>query len=304
MSTAAKSKIFILPTREGLAFLVVGVVLFVISLAYTHNLAFSAASIFMSVIMISAFFTNNNLSMLEVKNVQAFGGESGKAELKVAIFNKSRHQRFCLECSLAGFSSLPITLEPREWGTVAIRLKGTRGRYQYGRITLFTRFPFGLFRAWRNYRLSGAVLIYPEFKGKLPLPVFRGGGQRGDRPFSVGRESGSEEFFGHRKHNEADSLYRVDWKAYARERGLWNKVFEDPSSPGFSFDYEDIPLKDREEKLSQMAKWIEQAEAMGASYKIHLDGAEIAGKWGRGKKYFSDCMEALSLWESEEKTLK
>ena len=301
---AAKSKIFILPTREGLIFLVVGVTLFVIALAYAHNLAFSAASVFMSVIMISAFFTNNNLSMLEVKNVQSFGGESGKAELKVSVFNKSRQQRFGLECSLAGFSSLPVTLEPGEWGTLTIPLKGTRGRYRYERLTLSTRFPFGLFRSWRHYRLSGAILIYPEFKGDLVLPVFQGGERRGERPFLQEQHSGSEEFYGHRRHQAEYSLYRVDWKAYAREKGLWSKIFTDPSSPRFSFDYESISLKDREGRLSQMAKWIDCAENMGAFYRIRLTGAEISGKWGRGEKYLKECMEALSLWEAEERILR
>ena len=299
-----KSKIFILPTREGLVFLGMGVVLFVIALAYAHNLAFSAASIFMSIVMISAFFTNNNLSMLEVNNVQAHGGESGKAELRVTIFNKSRHQRFSLEASLGGFVSLSKNLEPGEWGTLTIPLKGERGCYHYNRITLATRFPFGLFRSWRHYRLSGSVMIYPEYKGKLRLPVFRGGEQKGGTPSSVELERGSEEFFGHQKHREEDSLYRVDWKAYAREKGLWSKIFKDPSSPRFLLDYDNMPLNDREERLSQMAKWMDRAETMGAFYKVCLEGVSFPGEWGRGEKYFRDCMEALSTWQCEERTLR
>ena len=304
MDTASKSKIFIIPTREGLVFLLVGVVLFIIALAYTHNLAFSAAAVFMSIIMISAFFTNNNLSMLEIRGVRAIGGESGKAELKVAVFNKSRHQRFCFECSLAGSTSFLISLEPKEGGTVSIPLRGERGSYRYGRITLSTQFPFGLFRSWRNYQISGMFFIYPDFKGNLALTAFQGGDPKGGRLSSLETESGSEEFFGHQRYREEDSLYRLDWKAYARERGLWSKIFKDPSSLRFRIDYERIPLKEREEKLAQMALWIEQAEALGAFYKVYLEGASLPTAWGRGAKYFQDCMEALSVWKSEERILR
>ena len=304
MNNTDKSKIYILPTKEGLLFLGAGVVLFIIALAYAHNLAFSAAAVFMSIVMISAFFTNNNLSMLEIKNIQAFGGESGKSELRITVLNKSRHQRFCLECSLAGFVSLPITLEAREWGVLTLPLKGDRGQYRYKRITLSTRFPFGLFRSWRYYRLPGTLFIYPGFKGNLGLPVFQGEGSRGEASLSIKHESGSEEFFGHQKHRQEHSLYRVDWKAYAREKGLWNKIFKDPSSPRFIFDYENVPIKDREEKLSQMAKWIDQAESMGAFYKVQLEDSELSKEWGRGERYFQDCMETLSTWKNEERILK
>ena len=98
---------------------------------------------------------------------------------------------------------------------------------------------------------------------------------------------GSEEFFGHERHREEDSLYRLDWKAYARERGLWSKIFKDPASPRFYFDYEGVPLKDREEKLSQMAGWIEQAESMGALYKIRLDGSGTRRGMGARGEIFS-----------------
>ena len=304
MNRALNSKIFILPTKEGAVFLLIGVVLFIIALAYTHNLAFSAAAVFMSIIMISAFFTNNNLSMLEVRGVQALGGESGKAELKVAVLNKSPYQRFGLEGCLAGFTSLPITLEPGEGGILSIPLKGARGVYRYERITLATKFPFGLFRSWRNYRTSGTIFIYPDFKGNLTLPISQGGELKGGIPSSFEVESGSEEFFGHQKYREEDSLYRLDWKAYARERGLWSKVFKDPSSPRIGIDYDKIPLKGREEKLAQMAQWIEQAETVGVFYKVYLEGVNLPTEWGRGIKYFRNCMEALSIWEAEERILR
>ena len=304
MSEISKSKIFILPTREGLLFLLIGVVLFIIALVYTHNLAFSAAAVFMSVILISAFFTNHNLSKMEMRSVRSFGGESGKAELKVAIFNGSRQQRFGLECSLGGFFSLPINLESGEGGTSTIALKGSRGRYHYKRMTLSTRFPFGLFRAWRNYRVRGTIYIYPSFKGNLLLPGCSGEGVKGEEMSQVEIDNGSEEFFGHKRHQEEDSLYRLDWKAYARERGLWGKVFTDPASPRFFFDYEKVPIKEGEEKLSQLAEWIKQAESMGALYKIRLEGIELPEEWGCGDKYFRDCMEALSGWKNEEKVLR
>ena len=304
MSEISKSKIFILPTREGLLFLLIGAVLFIIALVYAHNLAFSAAAVFMSIIMISAFFTNYNLSKMELRSVRALGGESGKAELKVAIYNGSRQQRFGLQCSLAGFSSLPINLESGEGGISTIALKGGRGRYQYKRMTLSTRFPFGLFRAWRNYGIGGVVYIYPDFKGNIPMPGSRGEGVKGEVVSEVEIDNGSEEFFGHKRHQEEDSLYRLDWKAYARERGLWSKIFKDPASPRFYFDYEGVPLDEREEKLSQLAGWMDQAESMGAFYKIRLDGVGLPEEWGRGEKYFRDCMEALSAWKSKERVLK
>ena len=72
----------------------------------------------------------------------------------------------------------------------------------------------------------------------------------GDRERRVARagQSGSEEFRGLRGYVPGDSLSQVDWKGYARGRGLNVKLFEEPASGRLWLRYDrtdELPLEQR-----------------------------------------------------------
>ena len=289
-------KTFILPTRHGYYFLSVAFIVFFISLSYANNLSLSTSFLFVSVILTGAVFTNENLSKVQIESVRFRNGVSGQAAVDVVVINGSGSKKFNMEVSLVKFCSAALSLNPREKGTLSIPLRLPRGRYGFKKITLMSGFPFGLFCSWKNCAVFGHVYVYPEtIQHKIPLPEPLGSGA-GDRT-SVSFVRGSDEFFGHQNYIEGDSWRQVDWKAWARERGLLSKIFEENSSRKFLFDFAAIPLKSDTHKLEQLACWLEQAEGEGAHYQMLFPGLKL--DWGAGPEHFLNCMCHLSSWKAD-----
>ena len=171
MSEVSKSKIFILPTREGLIFLLIAAVLFIIALRIcTQPRFFCSGNFFVRHCDKYLFYQLQSLQdRIEKCSCHRWGEwESGVERLLFSIGSQAPALWFGVLTGRVSFPC-PSILNPEKGGTATITLKGERGRYRYKRMTLTTRFPFGLFRSWRNYKVSGTVHIYPSLEGKPAL---------------------------------------------------------------------------------------------------------------------------------------
>jgi uncharacterized protein (DUF58 family) len=63
-------------------------------------------------------------------------------------------------------------------------------------------------------------------------------------------------------------------------------------------DFSALHFGDMEEKLSQLALWVIEAERARRSYGLRLPGVEIPP--GVGQSHFHQCLRALSLFELKE----
>lgn len=300
------NKIFIIPNRYGLYFLSIIFILFLISLSYGHSLAFTTTFVFVSLVMTSAHFTNFNLSGIEVFSLRTpvdfYQGE--EASVVVNLRNLSKKTRFDIVISLKHgtrvFQSRPITLRPLENHSVEIPLNNMeRGSYQISRVTVSSSFPFGLFYAWKYWYIDSELLVYPPFFGEdlpsFPKPISprnSSGSQKGKE------ELGSEEFFGHQDYHEGMPLRSIDWKAYARGKGILLKKFVQESDLHFLFNFSKLS-GDREGRLSILTSWLEQAEEVGVMYAVVLDGEKP--NFGRGRSFKRNILRKLALFEGKER---
>ena len=289
------NKIYILPTKAGFYFLSTGFILFFISLSYAHNLAFAASFLFISIIIISTIYTNYNLSNISIKGVKVVNGIAEDAHLKIRLLNSGKRKKFGIKINLGKMKSNLCDLDIKEEKTIELPLILARGKYQFNKLTIRTVFPFGIFKSWKNCPVSGECFIYPILEKGASLPPLHLLDQNIAKGASLLNSPGSEDFYGHKKHTQGESWRLVDWKAFAKGRGILAKWFVDESNFSFVFNFNQIHLNETEKKLQRISSWITKAYHSGKLYKLIMP--EIVIPLGSGEKHFAHCMEVLSSWE-------
>ncbi|MBO9666166.1 MAG: DUF58 domain-containing protein [Bdellovibrio sp.] len=284
---------YILPTGFGLAFGLMALTLFFMAVGYANNLIYIFFFFLLSVALTGMVVTNLNVNavdFLEVTGSDLIAGEVGRVRVMVA--NSSPFERFQIEAHFDKTkNSLPFSLGSSERSNVEVPFAApSRGIHALPRLILQSKFPFGLLRAWRVFKEPGIVLVLPKRAG---IKQFPSGSSEDVHLNSVGL------FRDHRIYQSGDSVRRIDWKASARRHDILVKNFEEPEKPALSFQWQQTEgMGDVEARLSQLALWIDEAEAQRFEYSLHLGFRNIPAS--SGKEHWRTCMEALALAQPKE----
>lgn len=288
-------RIFIVPTRVGLLFVVVLCVMLLGAINYDlslgHALVFLLAGLGI-VAMVQTFRNLIGLRLMPGRVEPVFAGDP--ARFPIRIENTRAYARRSLTLAFGRELSAVINVPAKDLATATLSTPTlSRGRLDPGRITLSTRYPLGLFRAWSYPHPPFSCLVYPK-PIETPLPtasiVAHTGQYHG--------EHGQEDFSGLRLYQPNDSPRHIAWKAVARDiehRPLLVKEFMGGASEELWLDLalapDDASL---ETKLSILAGWILAAESLHVRYGLRLPGREIAPD--QGDMHRNSCLEALALY--------
>jgi len=289
-------RVFILPTRQGLVFALVLMTMIVGSINYTLGLGFILAFLLVALGVNAMIYTFRNLASLRLTRGRAqavFAGNS--AFFTVHIENNGRAARHAIglthDRKQAIFVDVPAhTTTPAVLGIPAPR----RGVLRPGRLTLFTRYPLGLYYAWAYLELDMQCIVYPRpATPGLPLPPAATSAGAGAE-----RGSGQEDFSGLRQYHVGDSPRHVAWKAAARDQGLLTKLFSGRAETELWLEWGQLPQQlDAEERLSHLARWVLDAHAAGLAYGLRLPGETVDMAAGDAQR--ERCLEALALFEHD-----
>lgn len=287
-----RRRLYILPTRSGLAAAALLLLMLLAGLNYSNSLTLFLTFLLVAFALVVMQQCHRNLLGIEVSAIEApavFAGS--RATLRVLLSNRGARARLRLEGALPGEETGTSDLPPGSQQTLALQLAAPRrGRMHLGRVRLATAYPFGLFRAWTWVHAPLELLVYPRPRGRLQLPLAAGlpAGLRSQR------QVGGDEWLGLRAFRDGDSPRQVDWKAYAREAPLLVKEYIQASAELRWLDFAQLPGLDVEARLSQLAAWVVEAEARGERYGLRLPGAELAPQ--RGPQHRHRCLAALALY--------
>jgi uncharacterized protein (DUF58 family) len=290
-------RVFILPTRQGLLFGAVLLAMLTGSINYTLGLGFVLTFLLAALGLNAMIHTFRNLANLRVTGGRArpvFAGDT--AQFAVHLENGSGAARHAIGLTQDGkdctFVDLPAhSITPALVGVPAAR----RGILRPGRLTLFTRFPLGLYRAWSYLEFDMHCLVYPRpaFPG-LPLPPAATSDGAG-----VVHGLGQEDFSGLRQYHVGDSPRHIAWKAAARDQGLLTKQFTGRAHTELWLEWSLLPAQmSIEERLSHLARWVLDAHATGASYGLRLPAKTVGFALGEAQR--DRCLEALALYGSDQ----
>lgn len=288
--TLAHKRIFILPTRRGMDFVVIIGILLLIAFIYNNNLAYLLCFLLASVFFITIIHTFKSLSGLVIykgQSASVFAGEAAGFDIHVS--NPTSEARFNLQLHLT--DEVLFSLEPQQKQCVTLHSPTQkRGWHPCGKIILSSTYPLGLFRAWSVLRFDAKALVYPKpAKEVLAFPENAGvQNQQGSA------KTGNDEFYGLKEYQSGDSIRHIHWKAFAKGLGLYSKQYSGETFAELWLDYETAPGHDTEQRLSQMCRWLVDADKAGLHYGFMLPGLKIQPS--SGTLHFKKCLEALALF--------
>ncbi len=297
-----RRRVFILPTRAGLALGLMLIVLFIGSVNYGLSLGFGLTFLIAACAVIDMHLTFRNLAHLYLAPGRVrplFAGEEARFELH--LINRNRHDRYALMLGFIG-KDLPDIWQPVDipGGSTRVVTLGVtaarRGLLAAPRVKIQTRFPLGWLRAWSYWQPKMQVLVYPQPEQFLqPLPI--GSADQADGSGSAG----DNDFAGIRAYQSGDSPRQLAWRQIARmdsQQGapLITKHFQGGATSELLLDFSLLPTSlALETRLSRMTRWVMEAEARGMPYGFRLGQMVFASAIGPAHQ--AACLQELALYQ-------
>jgi len=288
-------RIYILPTRRGIAFLLSLLLMLLASINYALSLGYALSFLLTGLFAASLLHTYRNVAGIGFKSIKGnsvFAGErtqylieiennSTQARHGISVRTKSANTTF----NVAANDSTAIQLAP---------LAEHRGYHQLGRLTITSTYPLGLWRTWCYLHTDQQSLVYATPEKSPPAINSTAHSSDGDNP----QQTNHGEIAGVRDYHPGDPPSAIAWKAAARGQGLYVKTFEEEtqgSDAQLSLPATGVP--DLEHQLSRLTAWALQAESAAADYSLSLPEKHIA--LDRGAHHLHDVLKALALHRPE-----
>ena len=291
--------IYILPTPAGLMFAATLLVLLLASINYQLNLGYVLTFLLAGSGVVSMHVTHNTLRTLTLRLRAPAPVFAGEPALLEAVLTSPDDARFGVGLRLVDADASTLTwIDVPAQGQASAQVSFVptqRGLRPLPTLSIETRFPLGLFRAWAIWRPASQLLVFPALeRPSAPLPPARavsGGMARG-------RSTQGGEVEGVRSYRRGDPLKLVYWKKAAKTLASGGDlVSRDTASAVHQqlwLDWQACSGLDPEARLSRLAAWVVAAQRAGAEYGLGLPGQGIEP--GEGEAHRRRCLEALALW--------
>jgi len=288
-------RVYILPTKQGLLFSFLLFIMLLGSINYSNSLGYFLTFFLSSLLVVTIFHTFNNLLHLSIGPAicqPVFAKENSGFSLH--IDNRQYQNRFSILAFTAKDNLIISDLKKNELNTIFVKhVYPQRGLIPLPRLTLETRFPFGLFRAWTFVELEQSQLVYPNPSSDDTLPLLSNGYSEGNKQ----RDTGVDDFKSLRTYAEGDPLQHIHWKNFARHHTLQTKEFTTTTSDEFWINWSDTTANNIEDKLSQLCKWLILADKKHYAYGLRLPNITI--QTNSGKKHLNNCLKQLALYKTD-----
>ena len=296
--------IYIVPSRQGMMFVVVIGIVFIAAINYAVSLAFALAFLMVSIFVLSILYTFNNLNRLSLAalpNQPVFSGDTIGFNIMLSRAANKTHEALELsylvggrvtaeEKSPAAVTSVDLVEQDREQVKVFTpALK--RGNFKAPFLRITTRFPLGLARAWSIVDLDQHCLVYPK---PVPFQLDQFNSGSGGSDDTAIKKDGSEDFYGLRDYVPGDPLKQVAWKNVARGQGMQVKQFVDYVDSNIWLDWDMFYGFSIEERLSRLCYCVLQLDRRRQPFGLKLPGVEIPP--GSGAEHRARLLKALALF--------
>ncbi len=272
--TIEHQRVYILPTRCGIAYLISLLLMLVASINYALNLGYALCFLLTGLFAASLLHTYKNLAGIGIKKIstqECFAGQN--AVFDVEVFNATDLPRYGIQLKTKYYAT-SVAVDANASSVAQLQKNTlTRGFESIERITLTSSYPLGLWRTWCYVHSDSQALIYP--KPEVDAPVLPTQAMNSDGDKSIARLSG--DIAGLRNYQPGDSQNAIAWKQMARGQGIFVKTFEDEASGGdLVLSLESTKLFDLEEKLSRLTAWIIEADKQNINYQLELNANSAA----------------------------
>ena len=299
----SQRSIFIIPSKVGLVFSLLLILLLVTAINYQNSLIFGLSFWLFSVAMSAMIFSFRNLSGLIIKaSHPTYGFVDDHVEIPIRLqSNKREYQGLQLFWPQHGIKNnkeyeantirdVAIIKGQEKEITIPYQLK-KRGYLETPRLSLKSYYPFGLYKCWTWLSLKTPGIVFPK---PIFTPFIAGEGEGDDMPSDVSLLVGNDEFLGFRNYQVGDSLKHVAWKYLAKGKGLLSKEYDSQQLSMQWLDWYCLQSMPIETRLSHLCGWVLQAEKENRAYGLRLPNITIPPS--HGDQHRTHCLTQLALY--------
>lgn len=287
--TRERTKVYIIPSKNGMRFVAINFFLFLIAIAYANNLALLITFLMVTFFVLQMFTIHRIVNMTHLDKI-VLGNEFVNFEHFARMSTASPISKELspfLQISLIDKKNQEIEgiflkqINPHQ---IQFNLDITkRGRYDFKRIKIYTYGATKLFYVWRYFPLDQTLFIYPERKNVNTKKLILDNGERAN--------SGEAEFEHHTRYMRGMNSKRIDWKVYAKSHQLFSKIYSDNEATVFDINYHTF-TEEQENRLSYMSYLIDKYFHESVPYKVTLPNQIIPA--GVGHRHYEESLEAIS----------
>jgi uncharacterized protein (DUF58 family) len=207
--------------------------------------------------------SNNNVKDLKLRVLESPLVPAGsRVEVRVMLEQTGKDASRRVSVGVTGGSASDRKTIERISPGEAIEVRVPVGAFRRGihalpDFVITSRYPLGLFHTWKKFRSGFSAWIHPAPSGGIPW-----------RNNEWKNEDSCLEYREHRRANPGDSQARIDWKRYARDRNPLFRVYDVDRDRKILLRWEDIQHLPLEDALSQLARWMIDAESTGIDAEI------------------------------------
>lgn len=295
--TLNQSRIFIVPTRQGLMLLVVAIGLLLLAINFETPLNYGFAFWLIAMLFVSVQLTFRNMTGLTITALPgSLVGPRETCGIPIRLTSQSKRQRGNLELIHPDWGVVHASLQQGE-GLCVLPISSThRGPIKLPRFRIESRFPFGLVVAWSQIQLSASGWAYPE---AITSRRYLASGANDDDNAGLNDHfliAGSEDFHQLREYNPGDAISRLHWPSFSKDQ-LVVKTFSDYQQTDEWLDWAQFPHLDTEDKLSALAGLAETYCAQQRVYGLKLPNQEVP--MGQGTEHLQQVRQALAEYGYE-----
>ena len=291
--TVEHQRIYIVPSKRGLAFLLALMVCLIASINYQLNLGYALSFLLAGLFAASLLHTYKNLSGLTLDAVSAKPATCGdNAVFQLQLSNKGQQDRIGIDITYAG-ERVRTDVNTNETTRVELPLKTTQRGYQaLGRIALTSQYPIGLWTTWSYCHTPASVIVRPKPETTPPpMPRSFADGDADSTQQGIDGDVASL-----RDYVPGDPLTRIAWKRAARGGSLHVRELEENHPGGdIELNVAATDVHDIEAQMSRLAAWVMDAHRAGASYSLSLDGQQL--DTAAGDAHRNACLDALATYK-------
>lgn len=275
-------RIYILPTRRGLAYLFSLLIMLVASVNYALSLGYALCFLLTGLFAASLLHTYRNVAGITFQAINAdnvFAGEN--IQFKVSMANTSTLDRIGVALKTKNASSM-VDIQNASSAQAVLNIPTLqRGIHTLGRVTITSTYPLGLWRTWCYVHSNAKATIYPTPESSPPPLPSHSVAEQGENQ----RKANQGDISGLREYHAGDAISSIAWKAAARGQGLFVKTFEEENAGGETYlSLGATGLTDTEQQLSRMAAWVLAAERAQSDYSFELSDTKLALNCGLKQK--------------------
>ena len=286
--------LYILPTRHGVLFFIVLLLILFGAINYENSLGFMLAFLLGSLALLGMIYTHQNINNLNVHIGRAesvFVGQDMQFPISLAQKIEQLRPAIQLRSATAQISHVDL-LNTSNTNSQLVCTAQHRGYATPGQIKLFTEFPFGLFHAWSWLNLDSRCLVYPA-----PYPhnlaIFKSDQELTGSTIKI--KQGIDDFSGIRQYQPGDQPNHMAWKAIAKTGKLQTKLFSNETSQDIWIRWAQLdPALDVEHRLSLLCRMILDASNHSFNFGLEIPGTTIQPSHGLQHK--QQCLKALALF--------